>query len=157
MRLLRPQGVVLLADVRSIPRSRRHPQFTAEALAAALRDEGIEYRHFPGLGGLRKPRRDSINTAWINEGFRGFADHMLTPAFEHALDELVETARTGGPVAIMCAEALWWRCHRQLIADALVARGIAVHHITSGGRIQPHALNERAVVRENLVTYPGLF
>jgi uncharacterized protein (DUF488 family) len=154
--LLRPNGISLVADVRSIPRSRRHPHFTAEALASALPLVGIAYRHCPGLGGLRKPRKDSTNTAWQHEGFRGFADYMSAAAFQEALEELVETAQMAGPIAIMCAEALWWRCHRQLIADALVARGITVQHITSGGRTQLHTLTAFARVQGDRVTYPGL-
>jgi uncharacterized protein (DUF488 family) len=153
--LLKAHGVAQLADVRSVPRSRRHPHFAADALTASLPAVGIAYRHFPGLGGLRKPRRDSRNTAWRHEGFRGYADYMQTPEFERALDDLVALA-AALPAAIMCAEAVWWRCHRQLTADALVARGIDVRHITSAGAAAQHALTEFARVTDGKVTYPGL-
>jgi uncharacterized protein (DUF488 family) len=154
--LLQRHGVGLVADVRSIPRSRRHPHFAAEALAESLPQAGLAYRHFPGLGGLRRPRPDSINTAWRHQGFRGFADYMQTPAFEQSVDELVRTAEVSGPAAIMCAEAVWWRCHRQLIADALVARGVGVRHIVNAGEARSHELSELAVIREGGVIYPGL-
>jgi uncharacterized protein (DUF488 family) len=154
--LLKAHAIGRLADVRTVPRSRRHPHFAAEALAASLPAAAIAYRHFPGLGGLRKPRRDSINTAWQNESFRGYADHMQTDAFEEALTDLIAWADDARRAAVMCAEAVWWRCHRQLIADALVARGIEVRHIT--GRTPPaaHALTEFARVQGRQVTYPGL-
>ena len=153
--LLKPHHITQLADVRTVPRSRRHPHFSADALARSLPVAAIAYRHLPGLGGLRQPRPDSTNTAWRNEGFRGYADHMQTPAFDRALDELVAWA-THAPTAIMCAEALWWRCHRQLIADALVARAIDVRHIMSATSAPPHALTEFAQVRDGRVSYPGL-
>jgi len=154
--LLRLNSVSLLADVRTIARSRRHPHFAAEALSVSLPLAGVGYRHFAALGGLRKPRKDSTNTAWKNAGFRGYADYMLTPAFEGALNELIETAQMAGPAAIMCAEAVWWQCHRQLIADALVARSIGVRHIMGAGRTQSHVLTEFAVVTQGRVRYPGL-
>jgi uncharacterized protein (DUF488 family) len=154
--LLRRHGVGLVADVRSMPRSRRHPHFAAEALAQSLQEAGLTYRHFAGLGGMRRPRPDSINTAWRHRGFRGFADYMQTPAFAQSLDELVRTAEVSGPAAIMCAEAVWWRCHRQLIADALVARGVDVRHILNAGGARSHELSELAVIREGAVIYPGL-
>ena len=153
--LLKAHSVAQLADVRTVPRSRRHPHFAADALSASLPAVGIAYRHFPGLGGLRKPRRDSRNTAWRHEGFRGYADYMQTPEFERALDDLVALA-AAGPAAIMCAEAVWWRCHRQLTADALVARGIDVRHITSAGVAPQHELTEFARVIDGKVTYPAL-
>jgi uncharacterized protein (DUF488 family) len=153
--LLKAHGVTQLADVRSVPRSRRHPHFGADALSVSLPAAGIAYRHFPGLGGMRKPRRDSTNTAWRHEGFRGYADYMQTDAFEGALDELVAFA-AHQPTAIMCAEAVWWRCHRQLTADALVARGIEVRHITSPGAAPPHTLTEFGRPANGKVTYPGL-
>jgi uncharacterized protein (DUF488 family) len=154
--LLRRHGVALVADVRSMPRSRRHPHFAAEALAQSLPEAGLAYRHVPGLGGMRRPRPDSINTAWRHQGFQGFADYMQTPAFEQSLDELVRTAEVGGPAAIMCAEAVWWRCHRQLIADAIVARGLDVRHIVNAGAARLHELSELAVIRDGRVIYPGL-
>jgi uncharacterized protein (DUF488 family) len=153
--LLKAHEIAQLGDVRTVPRSRRHPHFAAEALAVSLPRAAIEYRHFPGLGGLRKPRADSINTAWRHSGFRGYADYMQTPDFARSLDELIAFAKNGS-TAIMCAEAVWWRCHRQLIADALVARGIEVRHIMTAESAPPHALTEFARVREGHVTYPGL-
>jgi uncharacterized protein (DUF488 family) len=152
--LLTQNGVVQLADVRTVPKSRRHPQFVREALAESLPRAGIAYRHIPGLGGLRKPRADSINTAWRNEGFRGYADYMQTPAFGQALDDLLEWASR--PTAIMCAEAVWWQCHRQLIADALLARAVEVRHIVSAAVPQAHRLTDFARVEGTRVTYPGL-
>ena len=150
--LLAAHGVRQLADVRTVPRSRRHPHFSAEALALSLPAAGITYRHFPGLGGLRKPRANSINTAWRHEGFRGYADYMQTSAFDRAVDDLVEFAKTG-ETAIMCAEAVWWRCHRQLVADALVARGVEVRHIMTADSAPPHALTKFARVADGRVSY----
>jgi uncharacterized protein (DUF488 family) len=144
-----------LVDVRTVPRSLRNPQFAREALSRSLTAAGIAYRHLPELGGLRKPRRDSTNTAWRNDSFRGYADYMQTAAFDRALDELTAFA-AAAPTAIMCAEAVWWRCHRRLIADALVARGIDVRHITSTAAASGHELTEFARVDNGRVTYPGL-
>ena len=153
--LLEAHGVMQVADVRTIPRSRRHPHFAAEALSRSLPAARIMYSHFPALGGLRKPRPDSPNTAWRHEGFRGYADYMTTADFERALDALIAFA-SGGPTAIMCAEAVWWRCHRQLVADALVARGIEVRHIMSIDSAPPHALTSFARVEAGKVSYRGL-
>jgi uncharacterized protein (DUF488 family) len=152
--LLTLRGVRQLGDVRSVPRSRRHPHFASEALAQTLAHHDITYRHFGDLGGLRKPHKDSTNTAWRHEGFRGYADYMETPAFEHALDDLVAWAIV--PTAVMCAEAVWWRCHRQLISDALVARGIEVRHIVSAAAPEAHKLTDFARVNGGRVTHPGL-
>jgi uncharacterized protein (DUF488 family) len=152
--LLHTHGIRQLADVRTVPRSMRHPHFAADALQQSLAEVSIDYRHFPGLGGLRKPRRDSTNSAWRVEGFRGYADYMETPAFEAALDALVAFAAV--PTVVMCAEAVWWRCHRQLIADALVTRGIEVRHITSNAAAAPHQLTAFAKVTGTRVRYPGL-
>jgi uncharacterized protein (DUF488 family) len=152
--LLARNGVTQLADVRTVPKSRRHPQFVREALAGSLPGAGIAYRHIPGLGGLRKPRPDSANTAWRNQSFRGYADYMQTLPFAHALEELHAWAVR--PTAVMCAEAVWWQCHRQLIADALVARGIEVRHIVSAAAPEPHKLTEFARVEGTRVAYPGL-
>jgi uncharacterized protein (DUF488 family) len=158
--LLRAHEVAQLADIRTIPRSKRHPQFSADALSRSLPEAGIVYRHMPGLGGLRKPRADSINAAWRHPSFRGYADYMQTEQFERSLAELMEWARDGerrgAATAIMCAEAVWWRCHRQLVADALVARGIAVRHIMTPGAATPHSLTDFARVVDERVTYPGL-
>jgi uncharacterized protein (DUF488 family) len=183
--LLRAHNVSRLADIRTIPRSRRHPHFSADALGVSLPAQGVAYRHFPGLGGLRKPRKDSRNGAWRHEGFRGYADYMETAAFRDALTALIEwrdagaevpstalrpgptTALRPGPTTalgpgpglhtvIMCAEAVWWRCHRQLTADALLARGIDVRHITSTAAAAAHKLTEFARVADGQVHYPGL-
>jgi uncharacterized protein (DUF488 family) len=164
--LLNAHRITQLADVRTVPKSRRHPHFAGDALALSLPAAGIAYRHFPGLGGLRKPRRDSRNSGWRHEGFRGYADYMETDAFERALEDLIAWA--GGPerpaphsglpeTAIMCAESVWWRCHRQLVADALVARGLEVRHISSATSAPPHTLTDFARVdSKRRVTYPAL-
>jgi uncharacterized protein (DUF488 family) len=153
--LLDAHTIKQVADIRTIPKSRRHPQFGGAALAQSLADAGLAYRHFPGLGGLRKPRRDSRNGAWRNESFRGYADHMETDEFQRSLDALI--AWSVRPTAIMCAEAVWWRCHRQLVADALVARGIEVRHIAGVTSAPLHALTEFARTDANgRVTYPGV-
>jgi uncharacterized protein (DUF488 family) len=152
--LLQASGVEVLADVRTVPRSRRMPHFDRAALAERLPERGIEYRHLPALGGLRRPRPDSINTGWRNEAFRGYADHMATGEFQAALEGLVELARERN-VAVMCAEAVPWRCHRSLIADAVVVQGLPVLHILGRGHVQPHALTPFARVEDGRVTYPG--
>lgn len=153
--LLTAHGITGVADVRTIPRSRRHPHFSLETLSAFLADNAIAYVHLPGLGGLRKPRHDSPNGGWKNEGFRGYADHMRTPEFAEALAALVAFAGDRR-VAVMCAEAKWWQCHRQLIADALTARGIEVRHILSGGSPSAHELTPFARVSDSAVSYPAL-
>jgi uncharacterized protein (DUF488 family) len=152
--LLRDAGVVTLADVRTIPRSRANPQFEGPALAAALQAAGIRYAHLPRLGGLRRARKDSANAGWRNASFRGYADHMATPEFEEGLRELRALAREG-PVAVMCAEAVPWRCHRSLLADALLARGVVVGHLVGKGRARPHRLTPFARVEGRRVTYPA--
>ena len=159
--LLRAHGITGIADIRTVPKSRRHPHFSAEALSVSLPHVGVSYRHFSGLGGLRKPRRDSRNSAWRHEGFRGYADYMETEAFREALADLIAWSDAAGPhrpnrVAIMCAEAVWWRCHRQLTADALVAHGVDVCHITGTGPATAHKLTEFARVVDDEVRYPGL-
>jgi uncharacterized protein (DUF488 family) len=153
--LARGHGITLIADVRKMPRSRRHPHFNADALARDLPAAGLAYLPVPGLGGLRTPRRESINTAWRNPSFRAYADYMQTDEFRLHLDRLVERAQRDA-VAVMCAEAVWWRCHRSLIADALVARGIAVEHIVTADRAEPHVLRPWARVEGTRVFYPGL-
>jgi uncharacterized protein (DUF488 family) len=153
--LLAAHSVSLLADVRTVPRSRHNPQFEQTALAASLGAAGIEYRHMPALGGLRKPRPDSINTAWKNASFRGYADYMQTPAFEPALEALIELSKDR-VVAIMCAEAVPWRCHRSLVADALLARGIESREIVSERATREHKLTSWAQIRDGRVTYPGV-
>lgn len=153
--LLHAHRVTQLGDVRTVPKSRRHPHFAGAALAASLPAAGIAYRHLPALGGLRKPRRDSKNSAWRHEGFRGYADYMASQPFCDALDDFVEWAKAS-PTTVMCAEALWWRCHRQLIADALVARGVTVQHIQTVRSAPTHELTEFARVEGARVSYPGL-
>jgi uncharacterized protein (DUF488 family) len=151
--LLTSCGVRVLADVRTIPRSRRNPQFAAAALAPALAAAGIRYQHLPRLGGLRRARKDSPNGGWRNASFRGYADHMQTAEFEEGLMELRTLAKEG-PVAVMCAEAVPWRCHRSLLADALFARGVDVEHIAGRARTRPHRLTPFAVVAGRQVLYP---
>ena len=151
--LLAREGIAHVADVRAIPASRRHPHFNRDALAAALAERGVGYSHHPDLGGRRAPRRDSPNAAWRNSGFRGYADYMQTPEFGAALERLLEIAARA-PTAIMCAEAVPWRCHRSLVADAVVAAGGDVQHILDAGT-RPHTLPEFAVVRAGRPAYPG--
>ena len=154
--LLRPQEIDRLADFRTIPQSRRHPHFGRDALSARLAAEGVQYRHFKDLGGLRKPRADSTNGAWKNQAFRGYADHMETVEFAASVDELLAFG-AGGRVAVMCAEAVWWQCHRMLLSDALVAREIDVEHILSAVSVQPHRLTPFAQIQAGgHVRYPGL-
>ena len=151
--LLRRHGIRQLVDVRTAAGSRRNPQFMRDELANALEARGIAYTHLSALGGFRKPRPDSINTAWRNESFRGYADYMQTPEFQTALATLCELAARA-PTAVMCAEAVPWRCHRSLIADALVARGLTVGHILSPAHRDPHRLTPFARVENGRVIYP---
>ncbi len=150
--LLRSARVEAVADVRAFPSSRRHPQFNGGALKESLAASGIGYVHFPQLGGRREPRADSINGAWRERAFRGYADHMASTEFAAGLRRLIElgTAKT---TTIMCAEAVWWRCHRRLIADALTVTGWRVEHLGVGGRSAEHELPAFAVV-DGGVTYP---
>ena len=141
--MLTEHGIQVLVDVRRFPASRRHPQFAREALAASLAGAGIEYIHEPDLGGRRAARPDSQHTAWRVEAFRGYADYMESPEFTAALKRLIEHA-AGTPTAILCAEAVPWRCHRRLISDALVARGVEVLHILGPGQAKPHELDPNA-------------
>jgi uncharacterized protein (DUF488 family) len=151
--VLAAYGVERLADVRTIPRSRRNPQFNADALAASLREVGVEYVPLGELGGLRKPRADSPNSGWRNDSFRGYADYMQTEPFSQGVARLVELSRERR-TAIMCAEAVPWRCHRSLVADALAARGIPVVEILSDTKYRDHALTPFARVSGTAVTYP---
>jgi uncharacterized protein (DUF488 family) len=153
LRLLRSYHVERVVDVRTLPRSRRNPQFDCDALPRTLQEAGIAYTHLAGLGGLRQARGDSPNRGWRNSSFRGFADYMQTPAFEEGLASLIEMAQ-GERIAIMCAEALPWRCHRSLISDALTARGVHVAHIFDEGPARPHRLTPWAHVEGTRVTYP---
>jgi uncharacterized protein (DUF488 family) len=146
--LLAGHGVRTLVDVRRFPGSRRHPQFSRDALAASLAGAGLQYVHELGLGGRRAARPGSPHTAWRVDAFRGYADYMETPEFEAALARLMQRAADpdGQPIALLCAEALPWRCHRRLISDALVARGVGVLHIMGPGRAEAHALDANARV-----------
>jgi uncharacterized protein (DUF488 family) len=151
--LLRAHEIRLLADVRTIPRSRHNPQFNTDALALSLRDAGLQYRHLPELGGLRKPKKDSVNDGWRNASFRGYADYLQTEEFRRALEELMAYS-TGTKTAIMCAEAVPWRCHRSLIADALVVRGWEVRHILSPVKADEHQLTSFVVTDGDRLIYP---
>ena len=149
--LLAREGATHLVDVRAFPASRRYPQFNGPELAAALLGHGISYSHVPELGGRRKPSRDSHNTLWRNESFRAYADYMETPRFASALDDLLRAA-AAEPTAIMCAEAVPWRCHRSLISDAALARGTRVSHILDA-RTDDHKLTSFARIDGNVVRY----
>ena len=153
--LLRAHEVRQVADIRTVPKSRCHPHFNSDALDAFLHAHGIVYRHFPSLGGLRKPRPDSVNSGWRHPSFRGYADHMATAEFSAGVDALLEFSRAA-TTTVMCAEAVWWQCHRQLLADALLAQRVPVRHIIGPGDAKPHRLSEFAQVREGRITYPGL-
>lgn len=153
--LLQAHGIRQLADVRLIPQSRRQPHFCRDSLDLFLRLHRIAYRHFPELGGRRRPRADSANTAWREEAFRGYADYMGTPVFERAIESLIQFSG-GASSVVMCAESVWWRCHRRLLSDALVVRGVAVFHILSAAAAKPHELSEFARVEHGRLTYPGL-
>ena len=143
-----------LIDIRRIPRSRKNPQYNSEALQQSLSAIGMTYTHARDLGGLRRPRKDSVNTGWRNESFRGYADYMQSAEFESALERLVETAAKQA-VATMCAEAVPWRCHRSLLADALFVRGVTVHHIMDERTAKPHVLTSWAHVEGLRLTYPA--
>jgi uncharacterized protein (DUF488 family) len=136
--LLEENGIKLVADVRMYPGSKRYPQFGREALAKSLREVGIRYEHFPELGGRRKPKPDSRNLAWRNASFRGYADYMETETFRAGVERLLAAAEEIGSTAMMCAEAVWWRCHRGLIADYLKARAVEIIHIMDAGKNEPH-------------------
>ena len=151
--LLEENGIMLLADVRSWPGSKRYPQFNREALADSLNAHGIRYEHFPELGGRRKPKPDSRNTAWRNASFRAYADHMETEEFQKGIERLLAVAGEAGPAAIMCAEAVWWRCHRSLISDYLKWRGIGVMHILDANKTQPHPFTSAAHIVDGKLTY----
>jgi uncharacterized protein (DUF488 family) len=151
--MLKTYHVELVVDVRSVPRSRHNPQFNKETLPSALKIEGINYIHLPKIGGLRRAKPDSINTAWRNKSFRGYADYMQTKDFTEQLLYLLALARENC-VAVMCAEALPWRCHRSLIADALLVRNVKVEHIISKKSTITHTLTEWAHVEGTKITYP---
>ena len=151
--LLQAHAVSRVVDVRTVPRSRHNPQFNQDSLPDSLKKAGLGYVHLPGLGGLRHAKRDSINVGWRNASFRGYADYMQTPEFERRLEELIQLAKQE-QIAIMCAEALPWRCHRSLIADALLVRGIGTEDIMSLTHRSVHTLTSFAKVRGTSVTYP---
>jgi uncharacterized protein (DUF488 family) len=151
--LLKSHEVERVLDVRSMPRSQFNPQYDITRLPTHLEDAGIHYTHMPGLGGLRRAQRDSVNRGWRNASFRGYADYMQTPAFSESLDRCLEFAAVER-VVLMCAEAVPWRCHRSLIADALWARGVDALEIASDVRVRPHALTPFARVHGTSVTYP---
>jgi len=151
--LLEENGIKLLADVRSWPGSKRYPQFNKEALAESLNAHGIRYEHLPELGGRRKPKRDSRNTAWRNASFRGYADHMETEEFRKGVERLLILACEAGPAAIMCAEAVWWRCHRALISDYLKAAGIEVMHILDANKTEAHPFTSAACIVNGRLSY----
>ncbi len=150
---LEENGIKLIVDVRKLPGSKRYPQFNKDALAQSLAEREIRYEHFPELGGRRKSKKDSQNTAWRNASFRGYADYMETGEFRKGVERLVVLAKELGPGAIMCAEAVWWRCHRALISDYLKARGIEVMHIVDANRIEPHPFTSAAQIVNGELSY----
>lgn len=152
--MLEAHQIQRVVDIRTIPRSRFNPQFNTDALRNSLSEAGIEYIWMKELGGLRHAKKDSVNTGWKNASFRGYADYMQTPEFAEGIASLIKIAEEKR-TAIMCAEAVPWRCHRSLVADALVARGIEVQHIMSATRAQPHETTSFARVRGTEITYPG--
>jgi uncharacterized protein (DUF488 family) len=152
--LLQSHRIQLLVDVRTTPYSRHNPQFNQDALDKSLQDSGIQYRHMPSLGGRRRSRPDSVNVGWRNEGFRGYADYMQTREFWDSVENLMALGQSL-TLAIMCAEAVPWRCHRSLISDALVSRGWTVRHIISASSLQTHTLTPFAKLDEGSLTYPA--
>jgi uncharacterized protein (DUF488 family) len=151
--LLQAHGIMLLADIRTIPKSHRNLQYNRETLEQELPKRGIRYRHLKELGGLRHPVKDSINLGWENLSFRGYADYMQTSDFVHAIRELMDLSK-GERVAIVCAEGNPFRCHRLLVADALMVRGVHVYHIASRKSVREHKITPYAVVQGTRITYP---
>jgi uncharacterized protein (DUF488 family) len=151
--ILNAHQIKTLVDVRTVPRSRRVPQFNTENLSESLQRHQIQYLHLPNLGGLRKARADSPNTGWRNDSFRGYADYMQTPQFKSGLRQLISIAAKNS-TAIMCAEAVPWRCHRSLIADAMLVRGWGIIDLFSEKNAKPHALTDFAKVNGTALTYP---
>ena len=151
--LLEENEIKLLVDVRAWPGSKRYPQFNKDALAESLNAHGIRYEHFPELGGRRKPKPDSRNTAWRNASFRGYADYMETEQFQKGIERLLDVAAEEAPTAIMCAEAVWWRCHRSLIADYLKARGVEVLHVLAANKVEPHPYTSAARIVNGELSY----
>jgi uncharacterized protein (DUF488 family) len=151
--LLEENEIKLLVDVRAWPGSKRYPQFNKDALAESLNAHGIRYEHFPELGGKRKSKSDSRNTAWRNASFRGYADYMETEQFQKGIKRLLNIAAEASPAAIMCAEAVWWRCHRSLIADYLKARGVEVLHVLGANKVDPHPYTSAARIVNGELSY----
>lgn len=153
--MLKSFEIGLLADIRSLPGSRKYPQFNRESLIISLPHSGITYIHIPGLGGRRKTSKNSVNTGWRLDAFKGYADYMETEEFRQALGVLREIANKQR-TAIMCAEALWWRCHRSLVSDYLMHEGWTVNHITGKGKCAPHHYTEPARIIDGLLTYRAI-
>ena len=153
--LLKSFEIEALVDVRSFPGSRRYPQYDKERLRAALEEVDVQYLHFPKLGGRRRAKHDSINMAWRNEMFRGYADHMESPEFREGIADLLDVARLKR-TTIMCAEAVWWRCHRSLIADYLKAEGIEITHMMGVGKSEPHPFTSAARIVDGRLSYRGV-
>jgi len=153
--LLSQNRIELIADVRRFPGSRKYPHFGRDAMRGSLYEAGTEYAHFPELGGRRKPRPDSRNTAWRNESFRGYADYMETDEFRQGIQRLLTVAK-GKRAAIMCAEAVWWRCHRSLIADYLKASGLKVWHIIDASKNELHPYSSAARIRDGKLSYENV-
>lgn len=151
--LLHENQIKLLVDVRAYPASKRYPHFNKDSLKESLKAHGIRYEHFPELGGKRKPNPDSHNTAWRNASFRAYADHMETEQFQKGVARLLEVAAEAGPTAIMCSEAVWWRCHRSLIADYLKARGVEVLHILTANKVELHPFTPAARIVDGKLSY----
>jgi uncharacterized protein (DUF488 family) len=147
--------IKLIADVRLLPGSKRYPHFNKEALTDSLGKAGIRYEHFPELGGRRRPKPESRNAAWRNEAFRGYADYMETEEFRRGIERLGHSVQRIGPTALMCAEAVWWRCHRALISDFLKVRGAEVIHILDATKTQPHPFTAVARIRNGELSYGG--
>ena len=155
IQLLKAFEIAVLVDVRSFPGSRRYPQFNKEQLSQSLARAGIDYVHMPELGGRRRVKPDSINMAWRNESFRAYADYMETESFALGIERLLKIANEK-PTAIMCAESLWWRCHRSLISDYLKAKGIEVTHILAAGKSEEHQFTSAATIVDGRLSYRGL-
>ena len=151
--LLEENGIKVVADVRRLPGSKRYPQFNREMLAESLKEHGIRYEHFPELGGRRRAKKDSHNMAWRNASFRGYADHMETGEFRRGIERLLDLANKVGLTAIMCAEAVWWRCHRALISDYLKTRGVEVLHIADTKKTEPHPYTSAARIVGGTLSY----
>ena len=151
--LLQQNAIKVVADVRMFPGSKRYPQFVREALTKSLSEHAIRYEHFSELGGRRKPNADSRNTAWRNASFRGYADYMETEQFTKGIERLLALSREAGPTTIMCAEAVWWRCHRALISDYLKSIGIEVIHILDAKKIESHPFTSAARIVDGKLSY----